>query len=108
MTAEPKALHAWSGEFGDRYTERNNASADAVAGRVRVWGDVLTRMKGALPKSILEVGPNLGMNLRALKQLGQFDTWAIEPNCPEEGDVGAVVGGIGAVCAGGPGIAGAG
>ena len=80
MMAQPKALHAWSGEFGDRYTERNNASAEAVAGRVRVWGEVMTRMKGALPKSILEVGPNLGMNLRALNQLGQFDTWAIEPN----------------------------
>ena len=55
MTAEPKALHAWSGEFGAAYTERNAVSPEAVAGRARVWGDVLTRLKGAPPKSILEV-----------------------------------------------------
>jgi pseudaminic acid biosynthesis-associated methylase len=86
MTGEPKALHAWSGEFGARYTERNAASAEAVAGRARVWGEVLTRMKGAPPKSVLEVGPNLGLNLRGLAALGSFDFWAIEPN-PEAREI---------------------
>jgi spore coat polysaccharide biosynthesis protein SpsF len=80
MAAEPKALDAWSGEFGDRYTERNAASADAVRGRLRVWGELFTRMKGDLPKSALEVGPNVGLNLRALKQLAAVDLWGIEPN----------------------------
>ena len=80
MAAEPKALHAWSGEFGDRYTERNAASADAVRGRARVWGEVLTRMKGDLPKSALEVGPNVGLNLRGLSALAPMDLWGIEPN----------------------------
>ncbi|MFC3080344.1 pseudaminic acid biosynthesis-associated methylase [Phenylobacterium terrae] len=80
MAAEPKALDAWSGEFGDRYTERNVASADAVRGRARVWGGLLGRMQGDMPRSALEVGPNLGLNLRALGQLADIDLWGIEPN----------------------------
>lgn len=80
MTAEPKALSAWSGEFGDRYTERSGASADAVRGRARVWGEVLRRMAGDPPKSVLEVGPNVGLNLRGLSALADLDLWAIEPN----------------------------
>jgi len=64
MVAEqPKALDAWSGEFGDRYTERNAASADAVRGRARVWAEVFGAMGGDLPASALEVGPNVGLNL---------------------------------------------
>jgi spore coat polysaccharide biosynthesis protein SpsF len=80
MANEPKALHAWSGEFGDRYTERNAASADAVHGRARVWAGVLDRMAGDPPRSVLEVGPNLGLNLRGLAALTDLDMWAIEPN----------------------------
>ena len=79
MTAEPKALHAWSGDFGAAYTARNAVSEAAVAGRARVWGEVLSRLKGAPPKSILEVGPNAGLNLRGLAALGEFDFWAMEP-----------------------------
>jgi spore coat polysaccharide biosynthesis protein SpsF len=77
---QPKALHAWSGEFGDRYTERNAASADAVRGRVRVWGEVFRRIVGDMPQSALEVGPNLGLNLRAIKTLSPMELWGVEPN----------------------------
>ncbi len=80
MTTRPKALDAWSGEFGDRYTERNPASADAVRGRVRVWSQIVSRMLPDAPKSALEVGPNLGLNLRALPSVIDMDLWAIEPN----------------------------
>ena len=76
----PKPLAAWSGEFGDRYTERNSADADAVRGRARVWGQLLSRFGGTLPQSALEVGPNLGLNLRALRQLSPMELWGIEPN----------------------------
>lgn len=80
MTSRPKALDAWSGEFGDRYTQRNAATGDAVRGRVRVWSQIFQRMQLDLPKSILEVGPNLGLNLRALPAVAELDLWAIEPN----------------------------
>ena len=66
---QPKALHAWSGEFGDRYTERNAASAEAVRGRTRVWGEVFRKIVGDMPKSALEVGPNVGLNLQGIAAL---------------------------------------
>ncbi|HEY0435739.1 MAG TPA: pseudaminic acid biosynthesis-associated methylase [Phenylobacterium sp.] len=80
MAAEPKALGAWSGAFGDRYTERNAASADAVRGRARIWAEVLSHMAGDPPKSALEVGPNLGLNLRGLAAVADIECWGIEPN----------------------------
>lgn len=80
MSPEPKALRAWSGEFGDRYTERNTASADAVRGRARVWAEVLSRLEGDAPGSAIEVGPNLGINLRAIPAVSGMELWALEPN----------------------------
>jgi len=77
---EPKALGAWSGEFGDRYTARNAATEEAVRGRTRVWGGLIEKMAGDRPASALEVGPNAGMNLRALRNLTDMELWAIEPN----------------------------
>ena len=80
MAVDPKALGAWSGEFGDRYTQRSAASDDAVRGRARIWGGVLDRMAGDPPKSALEVGPNVGLNLRGLRALADIDLWGVEPN----------------------------
>lgn len=77
---QPKALHAWSGEFGDRYTERNAASADAVRGRTRVWGEVFRNIVGDMPASALEVGPNVGLNLQGIQALSPMELWGIEPN----------------------------
>jgi len=77
---EPKALGAWSGEFGDRYTERNAASTDAVRGRTRVWAEVFRHIVGDMPASALEVGPNVGLNLRGIQALAPMDLWGIEPN----------------------------
>jgi len=77
---QPKALHAWSGEFGDRYTERNAASADAVRGRTRAWGEVFRRIVGDMPQSALEVGPNVGLNLQGIAALSPMELWGIEPN----------------------------
>ena len=77
---QPKALHAWSGEFGDRYTERNAASTDAVRGRTRAWGEVFRRIVGDMPASALEVGPNVGLNLQGIAALSPMELWGIEPN----------------------------
>ncbi|MBX3456007.1 hypothetical protein, partial [Ferrovibrio sp.] len=77
---QPKALGAWSGEFGDRYTARNARTADAVRGRARVWGEVFRTIVGDMPASALEVGPNLGLNLQGIQALADVDLWGIEPN----------------------------
>lgn len=80
MASHPKSLDAWSGEFGDRYTQRNAVTAEAVRGRARIWGEVLSRLEGDPPKSALEVGPNVGLNLRGLQAVSGMDLWAVEPN----------------------------
>jgi pseudaminic acid biosynthesis-associated methylase len=50
----------WAGEFGDQYVERNR---QAGANRGPFWGSILDRTRA---KSILEVGCNIGGNLRWL------------------------------------------
>ncbi len=74
------ALNAWQGAFGDEYTKRNAPLPDVLAARLRMWSRVLAPLAGAPPESILEVGANLGLNLRALRLLSQARLTAVEPN----------------------------
>ncbi len=52
----------WSGDFGDQYVERNK---DCFAGRDVFWNGVMDMLR---PKSVLEVGCNVGSNLRWIAQ----------------------------------------
>jgi pseudaminic acid biosynthesis-associated methylase len=70
----------WRGEFGASYIERNRADQSAVRQRALMWGRFLWPMAPYLPKSILEVGCNVGINLRALERLVDAELYAIEPN----------------------------
>jgi len=56
----------WAGEFGDDYTQRN-VGAQWVASNLALFGKILARTEGV--GSVLELGANLGLNLRALRQL---------------------------------------
>lgn len=56
----------WAGEFGDAYAERNE-SAGLLAANVAQYADILRRTDGI--GSVLELGANIGMNLRALRPL---------------------------------------
>jgi pseudaminic acid biosynthesis-associated methylase len=56
----------WSGEFGNAYTERNAAAGE---GRRRFWRATLDEFPAA---RVLEVGCNLGANLR----------WLASPDAP--------------------------
>ncbi|WP_339914019.1 pseudaminic acid biosynthesis-associated methylase [uncultured Brevundimonas sp.] len=80
--SDPKPLKAWAGSFGDAYTVRCAVSDGAVDGRVRVLETALAALGADRPRSLLEVGSNLGLNLRALpKVLGaEAELWAVEPN----------------------------
>ncbi len=75
-----KQLDAWRGDFGDEYTKRNVADDVALCARARMWARILDPLVGDEPKSILEVGANLGLNMRALKQLTTARRTAVEPN----------------------------
>jgi spore coat polysaccharide biosynthesis protein SpsF len=74
------ALAAWQGRFGDEYTERNAPGREALAARVRMWSRILTSLDGDPPAGILEVGANLGLNLRVLSMLTPAALTAVEPN----------------------------
>lgn len=76
--ADPKS--AWAGDFGAEYTARNVASEDALRIRTAMWARIAEAFHGDPPKSILEVGCNLGLNLRTLPRLVDAELYAIEPN----------------------------
>lgn len=78
--AQTAQLDAWTGNFGDDYVERCAATDEAIRVRCRAWADMMRGIDGQLPKSILEVGCNVGINQRALRQLYDAELFAVEPN----------------------------
>lgn len=80
QATETDQVRFWRGEFGNAYSERNAAAADHLRARVAMWAAITARLQGAPPASILEVGANIGNNLRALRQLSSAEFFAIEPN----------------------------
>ncbi|HYH38239.1 MAG TPA: pseudaminic acid biosynthesis-associated methylase [Azospirillum sp.] len=75
-----RALDAWQGAFGDEYTKRNAPLPEVLGARLKMWSRILSSLDGAPPDSVLEVGANLGLNLRALRLLTQATLTAVEPN----------------------------
>jgi len=74
------ALNAWQGAFGDDYTKRNAPLPEVLSARLKMWSRILGALDGAPPESVLEVGANLGLNLRVLRLLTQGALTAVEPN----------------------------
>jgi spore coat polysaccharide biosynthesis protein SpsF len=56
----------WAGDFGNEYIGRNQ-SAQSIANNTAVFRDILARTHGV--QSAIEFGPNVGMNLFALRHL---------------------------------------
>jgi spore coat polysaccharide biosynthesis protein SpsF len=56
----------WAGSFGDEYADRNKSLA-MVAANTALFAEVLRRTRGI--NSVLELGANIGQNLRALRSL---------------------------------------
>lgn len=77
---ETEQLALWRGEFGARYIARNEPTPAALAMVTRMWARLLEPLAGRLPRSILEVGSNVGLNLRALRRLVEAELFAAEPN----------------------------
>ena len=75
-----RTIRTWTGIFGDAYTERNAADDEPIERRIAMWRRVLRPLSASLPKSCLEVGANVGINLRALQNLHTIETFALEPN----------------------------
>ena len=58
----------WAGEFGDQYLIRNKITPDILSSRIANWAKMLKNINPK-PKTILELGCNIGANLLALKTL---------------------------------------
>ena len=80
MTDDNAPIDAWKGEFGDDYAARNHPTEEAVGNVARAFTEILSHVKDSPPASILEVGANIGINLRVLAQLTDADLFAVEPN----------------------------
>ncbi len=56
----------WAGEFGNDYINRNTGDK-LHAANLALFSKVFSRV--ASVESVLEIGPNIGMNMRAIRQL---------------------------------------
>ena len=80
MSSETTQSALWRGDFGDNYVDRNTASENAIQSRVKAYQEIFGHLGEAQPRSLLEVGCNVGINLRALRQLTDAPLHAVEPN----------------------------
>jgi len=65
-TFKTKQEEFWSGKFGDEYIQRN-ISAQLLASNIHFFSKILDGTEHI--KSVLEIGSNMGMNLKALRYL---------------------------------------
>ena len=56
----------WSGEFGEKYINRNN-SEKWLASNIALFSEILSRTEGV--EKAIEFGSNIGLNLKAIKTL---------------------------------------
>ena len=82
MTSTPQS-EFWRGEFGNAYVDRNVASPEQMQARLALWSEILSHTISAPPTRILEIGANLGINLRAFRQLSSARRLALEPNAEQ-------------------------
>jgi len=58
----------WKGSFGNEYIGRNSSDS-VIASNIAMFSTILKRTSNLSPKSIIEFGSNIGLNLIALKAL---------------------------------------
>lgn len=76
-----KQTELWRSEFGDEYAARdgNRITPEGQRVLVRDWGRILAHAVTPKPRSVLEVGCNIGRNLLALQNFIP-ELHAVEPN----------------------------
>jgi pseudaminic acid biosynthesis-associated methylase len=75
-----RQVEAWRGAFGDAYIDRNPVTAETTRRKLADWSRILRSLTGKPPRSILEVGANVGQNIAALRLLSAAELFAVEPN----------------------------
>jgi pseudaminic acid biosynthesis-associated methylase len=90
LTYKTEQEEFWSGDFGDDYIERNRSDR-LLASNLKFF----TRALHAAGKieSVVELGANIGMNMRALKLLFEgIDANGVEINAKAAAELAAIVG----------------
>jgi len=78
MEYKTKQENFWAGEFGNQYIQRN-ISAELLASNLNFFSKSLQQV--GKPKSIIEFGANVGMNLKAIQLLfPTIDLFGVEIN----------------------------
>jgi len=80
MNDRSEQIEFWRGDFGNDYIERNLPTKEMMRSRINLWSSILSKLIGRPPASVLEVGANVGNNLRAISTLSSAELWALEPN----------------------------
>ena len=80
MNSETKQTELWRGNFGNAYVDRNKATEKNIQRVTRIYAEILSHTNAVPPASILEVGANIGINLRALARITSARLLALEPN----------------------------
>ncbi len=57
----------WAGDFGDAYISRNE-SENLLSSNIALFADVFSSLD-KVPESFLELGANIGMNIKAIQKL---------------------------------------
>ena len=73
-------LKLWTSDFGDAYIARNEAIPTLLDPRRVMWRRILSAFGDNRPTSVLEVGANVGLNMRVLGELSEAELWVVEPN----------------------------
>lgn len=71
-------VELWRGSFGDAYIDRNAPQDATLKALHPMWVRMLERARGL--STVLEVGANIGLNLRTLDRFLDADLTAVEPN----------------------------
>ena len=75
-----KNLFQWKSNFGNLYIERNPLNKNNLDTRKTMWRVLLQNLALDNMKTVLEVGCNVGLNLKAIGELHKCDLFGIEPN----------------------------
>lgn len=90
MSFKTQQEEFWAGQFGTDYISRNK-SAQLLASNHAFFSRILGRTQGV--ESVLEIGANVGMNIRALKNLlPEGDFWGVEINTEAHSELSALIG----------------
>jgi pseudaminic acid biosynthesis-associated methylase len=78
MSFKTEQEEFWAGEYGNSYIGRNK-SEEYLASNLNFFSKAFNQL--GIPESLIEFGPNVGMNLRAIKLLfPNIDLFGIEIN----------------------------